>query len=74
MHQRRNAEPLAARDGCVIFEDRIDPHANVTHVGPILRTLMEDAPRRAAMRQRLRDHAPPDAALDIAQRLLAPIP
>ncbi|MCH8315729.1 MAG: glycosyltransferase [Planctomycetes bacterium] len=72
LHQRRNAEPMAALGGAIIETDRIEAARNVADVGPTLAALMEDVARRDAMRAALRSHKPADGAKEIAQIVLGP--
>ncbi len=69
-HQRFNAGPLVERGAALIAEDRRTASGNVRHVGPILARLLQDHAAREAMRGRLREHAPADAAVAIAALLL----
>jgi UDP-N-acetylglucosamine--N-acetylmuramyl-(pentapeptide) pyrophosphoryl-undecaprenol N-acetylglucosamine transferase len=70
MHQKHNAQPLVDMDGAVMEIDRIDAAKNLEHVGPVLKDLMENAERRAALRANLRSHPHPDAAMTIARMLV----
>jgi UDP-N-acetylglucosamine--N-acetylmuramyl-(pentapeptide) pyrophosphoryl-undecaprenol N-acetylglucosamine transferase len=65
-HQRFNAEPLAELGGAMIVEDLVEAGANRAANGPRLFALMDDAPRREAMRAALRAHPTTDAAAAIA--------
>jgi UDP-N-acetylglucosamine--N-acetylmuramyl-(pentapeptide) pyrophosphoryl-undecaprenol N-acetylglucosamine transferase len=75
MHQRHNAQPLVdmgkpdGPSGAVMETDLIDPAANARHLTPILHSLMRDEPRRRRMREMLRAHVMPDAALAIAKMI-----
>jgi UDP-N-acetylglucosamine--N-acetylmuramyl-(pentapeptide) pyrophosphoryl-undecaprenol N-acetylglucosamine transferase len=75
MHQRHNAQPLVnlggpGTGGAVMETDLIDPAANARHLTPILQSLMRDSSRRQGMREVLRAHPMPDAALTIARMLV----
>jgi UDP-N-acetylglucosamine--N-acetylmuramyl-(pentapeptide) pyrophosphoryl-undecaprenol N-acetylglucosamine transferase len=70
MHQRFNAQPLVDLGGAAMVDDCITPQANVEHVGPVLRDLLDDDLVRESMRDRLRGHHFPDAAMTIAKMLL----
>jgi len=70
MHQKHNAQPLVDLAGAMMVEDQIDAAANVETVGPVLRELMSDEPRRLTMREKLRAHDFPDAAMTIARMLV----
>ncbi len=72
LHQRRNAEPMAAIGGAIIEIDRIDAARNVAEVGTTLAALMADVGRRDAMRTALRTHEPADGAKEIAEIVLCP--
>ncbi len=70
MHQENNARPLLEIGGVVIARDHVQPEENITHIGPVLRSLMEDAPRRQAMKEQLLAHHPANGADTIATLLL----
>jgi UDP-N-acetylglucosamine--N-acetylmuramyl-(pentapeptide) pyrophosphoryl-undecaprenol N-acetylglucosamine transferase len=75
MHQRHNALQLVnlggpGAGGAVMETDLIDPAANARHLTPILQSLMRDSSRRQGMREILRAHPMPDAALTIARMLV----
>jgi UDP-N-acetylglucosamine--N-acetylmuramyl-(pentapeptide) pyrophosphoryl-undecaprenol N-acetylglucosamine transferase len=72
-HQEHNARPLVERGAAEMVGDRVEPEANVQHVGPVLRALMHDAARRADMRARLESNRPPNGADVIARLLLSEI-
>ncbi len=66
-YQKVNAAWLAGRGAAVVVED-----ADLqTQMGPLTRTLLEDAARRAAMATAARALAQPDAAWRLAEQLLA---
>jgi UDP-N-acetylglucosamine--N-acetylmuramyl-(pentapeptide) pyrophosphoryl-undecaprenol N-acetylglucosamine transferase len=70
MHQRHNAQPLIELHGAVMEDDRVDAATNARHIGPLIESLIHDAARRTHMRDALRAHAWPDAALTIARMLV----
>jgi len=70
-HQRYNAQNMVEQGGAIIVQDHINPADNMTHLGPPLRELMENASKREMMRQQLQTNLPPDAAETIAKLLLA---
>jgi UDP-N-acetylglucosamine--N-acetylmuramyl-(pentapeptide) pyrophosphoryl-undecaprenol N-acetylglucosamine transferase len=69
-HQKHNAAPLVECGGAVLGQDWIDPARNVAENGPLLRALLSDTPRRAAMRANLEKLGPADGAERIAKALL----
>jgi len=71
LHQRHNARPLVDAGGALMADDLVDAERNVAAIGPVLDTLLTDDARRTAMHEALKALAPPDAAADIARRLLA---
>lgn len=73
-HQRHNAQPLVSLDAAIMVDDAVDAHANLKILGPILRDLLANADRRAAMRRTLKAHRPPDAARHVAELILASSP
>lgn len=68
-HQRHNAQPLVDAGGAVILRDLVEPDANVQHLLPLLTELLNDEPRRVAMRQALARTRPPDGAVAVADWL-----
>ncbi len=68
-HQRHNAEPLANAGGALIVQDTTEAARNVELLGPHLAALLDDPPRRAAMREALRRTCPPDGATEVARWL-----
>ena len=67
-HQRRNAQVLAGAGAAVLVDERDLTPARLADVAG---TLLDDAPRRAAMRAAIRAFARPDAAARIVDRALA---
>ena len=71
MHQKHNAQPLVDMGGAVMVDDQTDAFSNLQMHGPALLELMQDELKRDAMRQALRAHEFPDAAMTIARMLVA---
>jgi len=70
MHQRANAEILAAGGAAVLLEDRIDPRANAEQLAPVLRDLMGYPERLARMAAAARKMGKPEASTTVAKHLL----
>ncbi|MFP4145753.1 MAG: UDP-N-acetylglucosamine--N-acetylmuramyl-(pentapeptide) pyrophosphoryl-undecaprenol N-acetylglucosamine transferase [Phycisphaeraceae bacterium] len=67
-HQRYNAEPLVRRGGAMLLIDRIEPDVNADAMTVPLADLLENEPRREAMRTAML-HQPPDGAEVVANWL-----
>lgn len=70
-HQRFNAQPLVDAGGAAIATDLVNPARNLETAGPVLRSLLADASRRAAMRAALLRLGPADGADRAAKALLS---
>ncbi len=74
-HQRHNAAPLVEIGGALVVDDAGRPETNAARVGPILRGLLAGDDARRAMREKLLEHRPRDAAALVASLLhTAPSP
>jgi len=71
-HQRANAEVLAEHGAAVVIDDRREPGANAVRLAEALRGLMDDAARRDRMADAARSLGRPEAADQMAERLLEP--
>ncbi|WP_428938761.1 UDP-N-acetylglucosamine--N-acetylmuramyl-(pentapeptide) pyrophosphoryl-undecaprenol N-acetylglucosamine transferase [Fontivita pretiosa] len=64
--QKLNARVLAEAGAAVLLEDQKDRKKNAERLGPILQSLLYDAPRRALMSQAARALGKPNAAAAVA--------
>lgn len=69
-HQKFNALPVAESGAAVIAEDRIDPQANLTAVGPTLLDLVQNESHRAAMKAAFARLGPADGEERIAAEIM----
>lgn len=69
-HQRLNADAFAATRGSLVLDDRDAPGQLGTRLIPLLTDLLDDPPRRAAMSQAMQRLARPEAARDVAERIV----
>jgi UDP-N-acetylglucosamine--N-acetylmuramyl-(pentapeptide) pyrophosphoryl-undecaprenol N-acetylglucosamine transferase len=69
-HQKKNAEPLAARGGATLVTDHIDPARNLAHAGAALLELLTTPARLTAMRSALKALGPADGAARVAHAML----
>jgi len=69
-HQMRNAEPVVRARGGWLAEDRIEVDANCISIGQVLLAAMRDPDVIPRARAALVEMANPDAALEIAKRVL----
>lgn len=69
-HQKKNAEPLAARGGAILVTDHIDPARNLAEAGAALLDLLTNTQRRDGMRSALAALGPADGARRVAQAML----
>ena len=70
MHQKFNARRMVEIGGALLVTDAIDVEANLRQIGPRLRELMIKPQELSAMLSVLRSNVPPDAALNIARKLI----
>jgi UDP-N-acetylglucosamine--N-acetylmuramyl-(pentapeptide) pyrophosphoryl-undecaprenol N-acetylglucosamine transferase len=70
-HQRVNATRLVEVGGAVVVDDLIDAGKTLSASGAVVRGLIDDAARRAAMRRALEGLGPADGAERIARTLMA---
>ena len=70
-HQRKNAEAFAAAGGCLIVDQREYPESLECRLADAIRALVADPARRAAMADAMYRLARPNAAADVADRILA---
>lgn len=71
MHQKHNAQPLVDMGGAIMAIDCVDANENVRQVGPVLADVMRDSALRQQMKDAMKKHPPPDAAMTIARMLMA---
>lgn len=69
-HQRRHVEPAVEHGLAWVVDDHVSVERNLPIAGELLRRLLADQDHLAAVRGRLLDHRPPDAALAIARRII----
>jgi UDP-N-acetylglucosamine--N-acetylmuramyl-(pentapeptide) pyrophosphoryl-undecaprenol N-acetylglucosamine transferase len=69
-HQRKNAEAFAAAGGCLIVDQREYPESLECRLADAIRALVADPARRAAMADAMYRLARPNAAADVADRVL----
>ncbi len=65
-HQKNNVAPLLRIQGAQMYEDRIDPQANVQQITKPLLGLIGNATQRNQMIQAMRDRRPSNGAVPIA--------
>jgi UDP-N-acetylglucosamine--N-acetylmuramyl-(pentapeptide) pyrophosphoryl-undecaprenol N-acetylglucosamine transferase len=66
LHQRANAQVLAAAGAAVLVDDEKDRRKNADKLRPILQSLLQDAPRRQQMSQAAKKLGRPAAAEAVA--------
>ncbi len=69
-HQRLNAQPWVDAGLAWVEDDRVDPQANLDHLGQRLLALIADREAREGVRRSLAQRPPADAASAIARLLL----
>lgn len=70
-HQRANADLFVASGAAVMVEHANDPSATASELAGVLKPLINDANRRSSMGIAARKLASPDAAVTIAEQILA---
>ena len=70
MHQRANAEQLAAAGAAVLVDDEKDRRKNADKLRPVVESLLYDADRRRRMAEAARGMGKPEAAETVADELM----